>query len=76
MKRCGEFIGAAFVLSVFFISTVSACPLCRVQVESEIFDHNFFGNLFMLLSPLIIITAIGFGLYHADKISDRLKGIK
>jgi hypothetical protein len=76
MKRFREFFVAAFFLPAMFISSVSACPLCRAQVESEIFDRNFFGNLFMLLSPLIIITAIGFGLYQADKVSDRLRGIK
>jgi hypothetical protein len=63
-----------FVLPLISSGAVSACPLCRAQIESGIYDQNFFDNFFMMLLPLIIITAIGSGLYHADKISDRLRG--
>ncbi len=74
MKRFRKFVATVFVLPLIFSSAVSACPLCRAQVESEIYNRNFLNNFFIMLLPIIIITAIGFGLYHADKISERLKG--
>ncbi len=55
-------------------SVALACPWCRAQVKSGIYDQNFLYNLFVMLLPIVILTAIGFGLYHADKISDKLRG--
>jgi hypothetical protein len=73
MKRIWKFIAAEFSLLMIFSGAVAACELCRVQV-GEIYDQNFFNNLLMMLSPIIIIIVIGLGLYHGDKISDLLKG--
>jgi hypothetical protein len=73
MKQVWKIVVAQFILLIIFSSTVLACPFCRAQVESGIYDRNFFSNLFVMLLPIVILTAIGFGLYHADKISDRLK---
>jgi len=73
MKRIWKIVVAQFIFLIIFSSTVSACPFCRAQVKSGIYDQDFFNNLFVTLLPIIILTAIGFGLYHADKISDRLK---
>jgi hypothetical protein len=74
MKRFRVFATTIFVLLTVFDSQVSACPLCRAQVENGIYDRDFWDNLFAMLLPIIVITAIGFGVYHTDKISDRLKG--
>lgn len=63
-----------FVLPTIFSGAAWACPLCRAQVESGIYDQNFFDNLLMIVLPIVVITAIGLGLYHGDKILDRLAG--
>lgn len=64
----------AVILVLGFNTAAAACPWCRAEVKSGIYDRNFLINLFTLLLPLLVITAIGFGLYHMDKISDKLKG--
>ncbi len=64
----------AVILVLVFNTVASACPRCRAEIKGGTYDQNFFYNLFVLLLPVIILTAIGFGLYHADKISDKLKG--
>jgi phosphatidylglycerophosphate synthase len=76
MRRVQKFAATILILLTVFSSAVSACPMCRAQVERVIYEQSFFGNLFTMLSPIVIITAIGFGLYYADEISDRLKGLK
>ena len=48
--------------------------LVAAKVKSEIYDGNFLVNLLMMLLPIVIITAMGFGLYHADKILKKLRG--
>ena len=66
----------AVILVLVFNTAAAACTWCRAEVKSGIYDQDFYNNLFVMLLPVIILTAIGFGLYHADKISDWLKGIK
>lgn len=74
MKRIRTIVAAQIVLTVIFSDTVFGCSFCRAQVNGGVYDRNFFSNLLVTLLPIIVITAIGFGLYHADKISDKLKG--
>ena len=64
----------AVILVLVFNTAAAACPWCRAEVKSGIYDQDFFNNLFVILLPIVILTVIGFGLYHADKISDKLKG--
>jgi hypothetical protein len=64
----------AVILVLVFNTAAAACPWCRAEVKIGIYDQNFFRNLFVMMLPVIVLTAIGFGLYHADKISDKLKG--
>jgi hypothetical protein len=68
MKRIWKFSAVEFSLLMIFNGAVSACELCRAQVASEIYDRDFFDNLLVMLLPVIITTAIGLGLYHADKL--------
>lgn len=72
MRNITNGIGAGFVL-LLFNSAVSACPWCRAQVRNGVYNEDFFVTFFMLLLPLVILTAIGFGLYHADKIVHKFK---
>lgn len=69
MKRAAESFAALFIL-LFFKLTVAACPWCRAQVKDGVYNEDFFRNFFMLLLPLLLLAAIGFGLYHADKITE------
>ena len=55
-------------------TTVLACPECRAKVEGGVYDKNFIANLFILLSPILILTAIGIGLYYTDEITKKLSG--
>jgi hypothetical protein len=68
------------VITIFFLltfnSVISACPWCRAQVSIETYNQDFFSNLFLLLLPVFILAAIGFGLYHFDKISNKIRGLK
>ena len=73
MRSFIKSIFAGFILLVFN-TAAQGCPWCRASVKSGIYDQDFFNNLFVMLLPVIILTATGFGLYHADKISDKLKG--
>jgi hypothetical protein len=57
-------------------TAVSACPWCRAQVRDKTYNQDFFSNLFLLLLPIILPAAIGFGLYHFDKISNKIRGVK
>ena len=75
MKSLAKSIIAAFVILAFNI-TVSACPWCRMQVKDGVYNEDFFGNLFVLLLPVVILAALGFGLYHADKISDVIRRLR
>jgi hypothetical protein len=73
MKNFVKIIVAGFTVLVFNTMAL-ACPLCRAEVSGGIYNRDFFANLFVLLLPVLVITAIGFGLYHMDKISDKFKG--
>jgi apolipoprotein N-acyltransferase len=64
------------LVTLVFTVAVSACPWCRAQVKNGVYDQGFFGNLLMLLLPIFILAAIGFGLYHADKISNKIRRLK
>ena len=75
MKSLAKNIVAAFVI-LAFNNTVSACPWCRVQVKDGVYNEDFFGNLFVLLLPVVVIAALGFGLYHADKISGVIRRLR
>ena len=75
IKRFVESVFAALIFLALNI-TAAACPLCRTQVRNGVYDENFFGNLFVLLLPVFIIAGLGFGLYHADKISNLLRRLK
>ncbi len=73
MKSILKGIVTAFV-TLSFTTTVLACPWCRAQVRSDIYNQDFINYLFVIILPIVVITAIGFGVYHADKISNRIRG--
>lgn len=50
-----------------FSSSVMACPLCRAEVRSNIYDNHFTGNFLAMVLPLCVVALIGAGLFHADK---------
>jgi len=50
--------------------TVSACPVCTsptaVQVRNYLFGPELPFNVFALVLPFIIFTAVGAGIYYFD----------
>lgn len=67
----GIFAGIALLA---LSTTVSACPECRAKVESGIYNQDFTINFFVVLLPVLILMAMGFGLYYADEITGKIKG--
>jgi hypothetical protein len=55
-------------------NAVLACPWCRAQVKTGVYDQDFFGTLLVLLLPILILAGIGIGLYNLDKILNKFKG--
>ena len=64
----------AAVMIMVLEQAVFACPWCRAQVKDGIYDRDFFGNFLVLMLPVVILAAIGFGLYYFDKIKQKFKG--
>ena len=73
LKRFVRSIAAICIL-LASTATGSACPECRAQVRAGIYNQDFLANLFILLLPVLILSAIGVSLYYADEITERLKG--
>lgn len=73
MKRIWKTAIAQIVLLMTFSITASACPECRAQVKSGIYDGSFGTNLFVILLPIIVIVAVGIGSYYADEITDKIR---
>ncbi|HEY0173028.1 MAG TPA: hypothetical protein VGB98_18585 [Pyrinomonadaceae bacterium] len=72
MKRTLRGISVGIILQALTV-TASACPECRAQVKGGVYNQDFPANLFVLLLPIIVLLAIGVGLYFADGITKRLK---
>ena len=71
-------IAAAFAATAFLGSNAAlqACPSCRPLVKSGVYNSDFGSNLLVLLLPIAVLAAIGFGLYFSDAIAVRLRGFK
>lgn len=63
-------IKATFLI-LLFNSIIWACPLCRAQVNAEIYEENFVSRVLVLFAPLFIIAAVGVGLLYAEKLKVR-----
>ena len=46
--------------------SLSACPRCRAQAAAGIYNADFGLNFFFMLLPILILAALGFGLYYVD----------
>ena len=62
-----------FLLLLSFNLTAAACAECRARVKDGIFDQSFWSNLAVVLLPIVVIAAIGIGLYFTNEITDKLK---
>lgn len=72
-------ITIGLVASTFFFNSGAlwACSQCRPFVKSGIYNQDFAGNLFVMLLPIVILLAVGFGIYFADALTAKLrKGAK
>lgn len=62
MKRALKGIFVWTILQALAVS-VSACPECRAKVRDGIHGQDFSANLFVLLLPVVVVIAVGVGLY-------------
>jgi hypothetical protein len=73
MIHIWKIIRYQFFLLVSFNLTALACAECRARVKDGIFDQSFWANLVVVLLPIVVIAAIGIGLYFTNEITDKLK---
>ena len=71
--RIWKIIRYQLLLLVSFNLTTLACAECRARVKNGIFDQSFWANLTVVLLPIVVIAAIGIGLYFMNEIKDKLK---
>lgn len=71
--RVGKGVFAGIILLVLS-APVLACPECRAKVEGGIYTQDFAANLFVVLLPIVILTAVGGGLYYAAEIAEKVRG--
>lgn len=71
MKHLAAVVVAAITLSGG--AQLSACPQCQPLVKSGIYNQDFGANLFVLLLPLVVLTAIGIGLHYSDSIMAKVR---
>ena len=73
MIHIWKIIRYQLLLLVSFNLTTLACAECRARVKNGIFDQSFWSNLAVVLLPIVVIAAIGIGLYFTNEITDKLK---
>ena len=66
MKRTVNILILSVVFALF-VQTISACPLCRAQVENEIYSRDFLLNLFVVLLPVFLLAGLGTAFYFSGK---------
>lgn len=74
MRITKKLIAGLAALMIFNGTTVLACPECRVQVKSGIYNGDFVSNLFIILLPILVLVVIGIGILFADRIKAKLRG--
>lgn len=65
--------GLAALTLFFNCTTLWACPECRIQVESGIYNQDFVNNLFITLLPVIVLASVVCGIYFAENIKAKLQ---
>lgn len=73
MRHIERSIFLAGIMLPVLNATASACPECRAKVESGIYNQDFSINLFVILLPILILTAAGIALYYADELAKTTK---
>lgn len=43
-----------------------ACPECRPDVESGIYNESFIKNIFIVLLPVMIFLSFGLGVFYSE----------
>ena len=66
-------LAVIFPLSLL-TETLSACPLCRAQAAAGIYNSYFGAHFFLMLLPILILAAIGIGLYYVDDLRGKAGG--
>jgi hypothetical protein len=51
----------------------SACAICRPKVQAAIHNADYSVNAVLLLLPVVLLLALGVGLYYADVIWARVR---
>jgi hypothetical protein len=59
---------AVFIFPAVLNSIAEACLVCRIQVNSGIFNQDFAANLFAVLLPVLALSAILLGIFFFDEV--------
>ena len=62
----GTVAGLAGMIVLFSNTAVRACPECRPLVDAGIYNDRFAGTLCVVLLPIAVLIAIGFGIHFVD----------
>ena len=69
-------VGAVSLVVMTLASEAWACRWCRLRVSQGIYGSDFLSTLVTLLLPVMALGLIATGIYHFDKIAERLGGLK
>lgn len=62
--------GSVFALTA---ANAAACPLCRAQAESGIYDRDFTFNLLIILLPVVLLAVVGVGIYVSEGVYEKFR---
>jgi hypothetical protein len=59
-------VGLVFFAVMSWANTAMACPDCPTAraVQLSVLDHRFWSNLFLVSSPLVVLSLMGLWLYR------------
>lgn len=67
---------AALIFTVFLSASIAlACPQCRAQVKSSIYNESFYNNFWVMTLPIFVIALFGIGLFYAGGIKSKVENI-
>ena len=71
MQRLLVLSGVVLVVVLNSASTAVACPGCRAEARTQIFNSGFIGTALLLMLPLIAIIAVGILFHLSDRPSTK-----
>jgi hypothetical protein len=56
------------LLASLWAAGAGACPWCRPRVRAGIYTPAYTTNVFLVLLPVVVLLALGIGLFYWDKL--------